>query len=247
MKAVTWIVGGVVTLVLCACGPSDKQRAEQAEKTRIECLDKFCPGDVEPKHDMATEVALKVNGQWYIGPKEYFSGRNGAVFYWPSKTPEIGLPDGKAYPERGKPFYDVAVEIFLTGRQRWPTPNVEKPWEAASWQTVIEHRQSEGLRMERIAVGPALEMIRFFHPDGKPYSYVYYVATRRGSIRGEGPAVLSCLISTPPHPQDRCTSGEFWQPDVYADFRFRAKHAEDWPAIHEEIVRVLSLAKKVQP
>lgn len=61
---------GIVCVLsgLVGCGPSEQRRAELAELKRIECLDKFCPGDIEPPHDMATEVALKLNGQWFIGP-----------------------------------------------------------------------------------------------------------------------------------------------------------------------------------
>src|SRR5687767_12961059 len=70
-RAAALVLPAALLLGLTACGPSEKQRAEQAEKTRLECLDKFCPGDVEPKRDTATEVAFKLNGQWYIGPKVY--------------------------------------------------------------------------------------------------------------------------------------------------------------------------------
>ena len=101
--------------------------------------------------------------------------------------------------------------------------------------------------MELTKLKPGLDLVRFHQPDGKPYPYAHYVATDRQRIRGDGPPVLSCQISTPPYPDDVCTTGEFWQPDVYADFRFNNKHAPDWPAIHEEIVRVLNLSRKAQP
>lgn len=234
-------------VVLTACGPSEKQLAERAEAARIDCLDKICPGngEVTPKFDYTKDALLKLNGEWYVGPKEYFSsGHNGAVFYWPSKQPGF---KGGAYPEEKQKFYEKSIEIFLTGRHRWPTPNVEKPWEGATWAKRISRMESEGYQTERTKLNPSLELVRFRFPDGKTYSTNFYVATEERRVRGGEPPVLACDVSTPPHPQDSCTAGEYWQADVYADFRFRAKHASDWPEIHQEIIRVLNLANKVQP
>ncbi len=116
--ALTLSVSRLVSAGLCVaafsgCGPSEGQKVEQAEKTRIECLDKICHGDVAPKIDSTKDALLKLNGHWYVGPKEYFASGSGAAFYWPSKTPFTGKPDGQPWPEQRKPFYDVAIEIFL--------------------------------------------------------------------------------------------------------------------------------------
>jgi hypothetical protein len=86
-------------------------RERVREQHQEHCLDNICEGDVPPNHDWLKEEVLKLNGQWFIGPKEYFSmGSNGAVFYWPSRTP--GYRGGE-YPERGQSFQDIAIEIFL--------------------------------------------------------------------------------------------------------------------------------------
>jgi hypothetical protein len=61
----------VALSTLTACGPSEQQKAELAEKHRIECFDKLCEGDVVPKHDRATDFAFKVNNQWFIAKKAY--------------------------------------------------------------------------------------------------------------------------------------------------------------------------------
>jgi hypothetical protein len=75
-------VVALALLALTACDPFAKEKAEQAEKTRIECLDKLCYGDIIPKFDSTKDSILKLNGQWYVGPKEYFSsGINGAYFF----------------------------------------------------------------------------------------------------------------------------------------------------------------------
>ena len=136
--------------------------------------------------------------------------------------------------------------MFFTGRQFWPTPNVEKPWEVGTWAKKFAPLQAEGLRMQREAISPQLEVVSFFHADGKPYDTTYYVASQQKSMRGDEAPVASCSTDLL-NPNARCSSNEFWQSNVYADFRFRAKHAPDWPAIHQEIIRVLNLAHKVPP
>jgi hypothetical protein len=237
----------VTALALAACGPNESQKQEIAEKKRIECLDMLCDGDVEPKREIAKEVVFKRNGQWYVAPKDYFAAGDGAAgFYWPGRQPLYNA--GRSPEIQGKKFYDVAVEIFLTGRQRWPEPQVEKPWERVEgmppyWREL----QSRGMTIKRNPVAPNLERVEFTKADGTRDRTVYYVATEQKRLRGNGPPILSCDVSMPPHPHDRCFGGGYWQNDVLADFRFRATHAADWPAIHQEIVRVLNLAKKAQP
>ena len=235
----------VCLTVLTACGPTDKQQKELAEKLRLECLDKICEGDVEPKRDMTAEVALKLNGQWYVGPKYYFStGMNGVAFYWPSRTSREDVPQS----ERRVP-YENTVEIFLTGRQRWPDPNVAKPWDGKGWEGRFEELQKQGLSIERQQLRPDLERVRLFDAQGKQYRHEYFLATQQRKIRGDGIPGIACDLYPDPKPNalPRCNGGMFWQEDVYADFRLHAKHATDWPVIHQEIVRVLNLAKNVQP
>ena len=247
INTITWIVGGLVPFALVACGPSAKQRAEDAEKTRIECSDKICQGDVEPKRNVTREVVLKLNGQWYIGPKKYFASGHGAAFYWPGKTAAYAPGD---FPPgvKGRDFYDVAIEIFLTGRQRWPQPSAATPWDGSGWEGRFDELQKQGWHIERQRIQPDLERVRFFDVQGKQYRHEYFLATQQRKIRGNGAPGVACDQPDPrPNALPRCTGGMFWQEDVYADFRFHAKHAGDWPAIHQEIVRVINLARKAQP
>ncbi len=234
-------------VALTACGPNESQKQKLAEKKRIECLDQFCEGDIEPKRDVATETALKLHGQWYIAPKRYYStGKNGGGFYWPSRHPMF--EDGD-YPEGGQDFPEKAIEIFLTGRQRWGDPNALTPWEGAGWEGRFAELQQQGLRIERQQLRPELERIRFFDSQGLKYRHEYFLATLQRRVRGNGPPGIACDSQTDTNPKARpgCSGGMYWQEDVYADFRFHAQHAADWPAIHQEVVRVLSLAKKVNP
>jgi hypothetical protein len=239
--------------LLTACEPSKEKRAQLAEEKRVECLDKICEGDVIPKRDFAKDALLKLNGKWYLGPKEYFSsGINGASFNWWEHKPissSAPLPAEMQVLNVAGKGDDVSIVVFLTGRARWPDPTVEKPWERNTSESYFEEFLKKGYRIERQVIRPELEIVRFYDTSGKPYHHVFYVATQRTRIRGSGPPILGCDPLPSPNLSGRatCTAGEYWQPDVNADFRFSANHAQDWPAIHEEIVRVLNLAQKLNP
>lgn len=230
-------------VVLTACDPFAKEKAEQAEKTRIDCLDKICYGDVAPKFDHMNEAPLKLNGQWYVGPKEYFTSSGARGFEWWEHKPISAAmkrpPEMQALAVDGK-GYDFSIEIFLTGRQSWPTPNVEKPWEARGWEAQFEKLQKDGLMITRQQVRADLEVVSFVSADGKPHDAAFYIATKQKNIRGADLPGISCSSSS-----KTCGTGDFWQEDVYARLRFHIKHAQDWPAIHQEVIRVLNLAKKV--
>lgn len=234
-------------IALVACGPSEKERAVIAEQRRIDCLDKFCQGDLEPKRNMATEVALKLNGEWYVGPKEYFStGKNGGGFYWPSKHPMFR---GGNYPEGMQEFPSKAIEIFLTGRQRWALPQTITPWNGRGWEGRFDELQKQGLHILRKQLTPELERVSFIDTQGKQYRHEYFLLTQQRNTRGDGLPGVACDLhaGATPNSYHTCTGADFWQEDVFADFRFHVQHAEDWPAIHAEVLRVINLLKKVQP
>jgi hypothetical protein len=230
MKLLARTVAVATCLTLMACSPSEQKRAELAEKRRIECLDTFCEGDVEPLRDKVREVALKINGQWYVGPRAYFSGGAGAVFYWPSKTPEIGRPDGQPYPEKGKPFYDVAIEVFLS-RPRTPDIN-------STYQELLTE-QARGRVLEKRQVRDGLEAwkTRFGNVEE-----TWFIATGLRLPTGE-PPVVACRGNDPA--QHTCTGGFLWTPEVAANVRFRATHGPDWPDIYLEIHRVLQQLRRI--
>ena len=242
MRGLTlWIAVLASAFLLAGCDREEKRRQWEAQRVK-ECLDKFCEGDIEPTRNMATEVALKLYGQWYIGPKVYFStGKNGGGFYWPSRHPMFA---GGVYLESGQDFPDKAIDVFLTGRQRWPDPKAPTPWAGRVWEGRFEKLREQGLRMERTTWSPSLEIVRFYHPDGKQYRRAYYIATQQRRLRGDGPPIASCDSGT--HPDYGCTGGTFMSDDIFADFRFNARHAQDWPEIYQEITRVLQQLRKAQ-
>ena len=114
------LAGLVAAVLLSSCGPSGRETSLSAAEA---CRYKLCEGDVPPTVDYDTQVVLKLNGKWFVGPKEYFSmGNNGAIFYWPSKTPMTGSGPGIPIPERGHPFSEVGIEILLRSYSIPPEP-----------------------------------------------------------------------------------------------------------------------------
>ena len=227
-KCIRYISLWLCTVLLIACGPNTKERAALSEKSRIECLDKFCIGDVDPRNDYTDEL-LKFNGRWYVGPKTYFSsGRNGAAFYWPSKTPAFA---GGDYPEKGQDFYDIAIEIHLGTK---PTTPIARN----TYQLLLQEEQ-QGRVTEKRNLRAGLDAWR---TQGGASQETWFIATDLKDPSGD-PPVISCRKTNTNH--SRCTGGFTWQPEIAATMRFRADHSSDWPEIYNEISRVLNLLKKV--
>nr|WP_315464100.1 hypothetical protein [uncultured Rhodoferax sp.] len=229
------------SLGLGACGPNEQQKAERAERKRVECLDKICQGDVEPPRDYTKDALLKLNGHWFVGPMYYYSsGINAASFSWPSKKSREDVPQ-----EERDGSSDVV--IFLTGRGRWSDPKAPTPW-LSKGEGRFEELQKEGFRMERQQLRPDLERVRFFDAQGKSYRREFFIATNEKKPLGAQAPSINC---DPPdvkgtiHAMAGCSGGFFWQPDIYVDFRLHAKHSSDWPEIYKEIIRILALLKKV--
>ena len=222
----------MLVLGTSACDPFKENRAIQAEQTRIACLDKPCYGDDVPKvYDLNNEV-LKLNGQWYVAPKKYVKDLAGVAFYWPSKTPVTGLPDGKLYPEKGQDYYDVAIEIFLTTK---PTTYVGK----SMYQALLDEER-QGNLIEKRNLTPGLDAWRIKSLGSEE---TWFIATHLTDPSGDPPTISCRSVGTD---NSRCSGGFIWiKPDVGASLRFRATHGPDWPEIYLETVRVLALIKKV--
>ena len=222
-------------LTLTACGPSETRKAELAEERRVECLDKFCEGDLPLQVDVQALRAFKVNGRWFTVPKEYGGGHDPSLaFYWPSKTPKTGRADRASYPEQGKSYYDVAIEIFLRS-------NHSKPIGPSRYQALLA-AQADGRVIERTKPRAGLEVWRVRDEIGGLPPAVWYVAAALRDSAGE-PPVIGCDDENPKF--DRCTMAFWWQPGVAVDIRFRGRYGTDWPEIYQEVMRVLELVKGV--
>lgn len=220
--------------MLIACGPSETDRAGMVEQRRIECLDKFCEGDVEPKRDMATEAALKLNGQWYVGPKEYFSSLGRAEFEWWEHKPVSASmkrpPEMQALASAGK-GYDYSIEIFLN------RPKGTPPYQSL-FQTLLD-LEAKRLVLEKASPRPGLQVWRTQEQGRLPETW--YVATDLRLPTNEPPVVV-CRGDEPT--KNRCSGGFLWTPQIAAGVRFRATHAPDWPEIYLEIHRILLQLRK---
>jgi hypothetical protein len=227
---------GLLALACSGCEPSKEQRAEWQRQRIVECENRFCDGDKEPQHDYLKSQSLKFNGNWYLGPKEYYSsGTNGAAFYWPSKTPSA---TSTPFPERSLVVSGhgekVTIHIFLRGKAQWPIPNAVKPWEFRR-KSSLEEARDAGDPVEQTTLRPGLERyVVHRRTSTGTNDFSVYVATARNRLMGDGHPTLFCR-------GDTCTSGDFPQPDIYADYRFNEANAKDWPEIHAEIGRVLGL------
>jgi hypothetical protein len=221
---------------LVGCGPSEKKKLELAEIKRVECLDKFCPGDVEPPHDYQREEALKLNGTWYVGPKEYFSAaENGGGFYWPSRHP---MYKGGDYSDYGKPFYEVAIEIFLRSSNIPPPPT--------GYQFILLAESNDWI-LNRRQLRSGLEAIQMKHVLGPTNHYIdhvtYYVATNLKGLDGL-PPVATCSHDDA---KNGGGTGFMWLPGVWLGTRMNQKHCIDWPEIYLETMRVINQLKRVNP
>jgi hypothetical protein len=231
MPAICLTVALLVLGLLTACEPSKERKAQWAEEKRVACLDKFCEGDIEPPRDLIKEAALKLNGQWYFGPKEYFSsGKNGGGFYWPSRLPMFTAGDTSSI--KGIDFSDIAIEIFFRSNN---IPARKRSDEVmAQWQ-------AQGRIYDRKTIRKGLDSMRVRNEDGTEPRGTIYVATELKGLDGL-PPMAGCYHS---HPNDGGSAGFMWQDGIFAGIRMNQKHCADWPEIYQEIARVLTLLKKV--
>ncbi len=227
----------IAAAALLACSPSEQQKAQRAEERRIACLDKRCEGDVVPPRDYLKEEALKLNGQWFIGPSEYFStGINGASFEWwdhrPLRPSEPRPAGAQAIAVAGN-GYDIAIEVFMRAH--------DGVMHGPSQYQYLQAAQDQGRLLERSQLRPGLELWRVRDDTSGLPTTAWYVASNLRDGDGE-PPVLGCDDRDPKF--DRCSMAFTWRPGIAVRLRFRGRHGADWPEIYQEVTRVLSLLRK---
>lgn len=236
-RAAMAICGAACALLLATgCEQSAQEKAKWAEEKRIDCLNKVCEGDKPPQPNTAESTVLKLNGEWFVGPAEYFSsGINGASFMWWEHRPlsrQMSLPsDLLAMAAEGKAD-EFSIVIFLRhhdGRPRGPD-RYER----------LRQAEREGRVLSKETPRPGLEVWRVNEPK-RSLPGAWYVATGFIAADPNG-AVLWCEDENPAY--DTCTTGFTWRPGIAADMRFRGRHGSDWPEIYHETRRILNLLKK---
>jgi hypothetical protein len=184
------------------------------------------------------EGAMKINGQWYVGPKEYGVGiENQVAFYWPSKTP---ANSEKANVEAAKrPGGDesaVRIEIFLRSDNRLQPPHGYELVRLAETNGWIHNRTTLRKGLDRIEMKPVIA------PWGDRIDYAtYYVATELRGADGL-PPVATCNHK---HSSYGGGFGVAWHEGTVVGTRMNQYHCTDLPELYMEAVRILTLLKKV--
>jgi len=226
------------SLCLVACDSSEQANVE-SEKKRIECANRICDGDVLPPFEK-DETVLKLNHQWFIGPRKYFSAMaNTASFEWWGHRPlDPAMPrprDAQAAAIDGK-GYDFAVSVFLVTHSL-PAPVHD--------YRLIEMAQENGWILSREVKRPGLEVVHMSHVKGPDGQFIdqgaYFIATDLEGPDGT-PPVAVCYQDWP---EGNAKAALSWQPGIWGALRMSQKNCEDWPEIYLEIARVLKLLKKV--
>lgn len=219
----------LIAMPLVGCGPSEQRKTELIESRRIDCLNKICEGDVVPKTSPGY-VAIKVGGRYFSVPKAYQSDFTGLDFYWPSKTPLTGLPDGGHYPEKGQPFYAVAIQLFLVGE---PAP--------VELSDLVAMAEKQGRPVTLLSQSADLDVISVQLRDSTAEMSTIYIAKHMAYPSGK-PAAMGCRNAKS---DDRCSAYFTWDQGMHIRVRFNQRHARDWPQIYAEITRVLALVKPI--
>lgn len=233
------LLGASLAVAWWAVKPSEQQRAQEREQERLRCLDAHCPGDPPlPDYDHTKYSIQKLNGKLFLGPKEYFNGMGIAAFQWwrhkPLTTNDVLPPEVLALLKDGKGD-DISIVIFLHRRVE-VSPKVSQD----RGLPYFERAKAEGRVVNKEVVRPGLETWRIKEEiDLDPG--VWYVAAQYVKQTPEA-AVLWCSETK----LEFCTTGELLMPGISWDARFSSRHAQDWPEIHQEIVRVLSLLREIQ-
>jgi hypothetical protein len=232
--------GAGLVFIAClavSCSRSDRPEIAVSGDKKDECRYKICEGDKLPSHDSAKEALLKLDDRWFIGPKSYYSAAmNGAVFYWPSRRPvraeDPGNP-GSWSPPQG----EDTIEVFLRSRAIPAGP---------LGYALVELAEKNHWVAQRRTLRPGLDQVQMKHERGPNGHYLdnvtYYVAT---DLKGPDglPPVATCN-----HDDARNSGGTgfLWRDGVWAGSRMNQRLCADWPEIHQETMRVLSLLKESQ-
>ncbi len=218
-------------------GCDGKSSTKKAETASMDCMDKSCPGDTLPARNQATESAFKLKGEWYVGPKEYFSNGipRGGFEWWDHKPIDSSQKrphEMQMLAEAGK-GYQFSIEVFF----RSSNPPIS---DRSLYEQLINDER-DGRVLEKVHIRPGLELWRTQRREGET-GRQFYISRASAGLDGF-PAVAACDESGL---LPRCTTGFLWRPGIWIDLRFHSQHANDWPEIHAEVLRVIQLLRRVK-
>jgi len=194
----------------------------------ILCRDKPCKCD-NPPIPKKGERSIKLNGEWYFAPNEYSMGFTNFTFFWPSKTPALGGANGEYFPEKGLPYNDHAVEIFLF------TKNYKN--EKLDMYINLLEEEKSGKLIKKIKMRPELEAWDVFARDGGGEKW--FIARNMNGADGYPPTVVCDFMG-----KRSCIGGWLWTEEVAVLIRFNGIHGPDWPEIYQEIEKLLKKITK---
>lgn len=216
----------VVPMLVTACEPSEESRRQK----QIQHEDSIVPGESLPKYDYKRYSITKMNGRFFLIPREY-GGDGALIFYWPSKTPMAGRLDGKPFPEQGLGFYDIAIEVFLRADRN----------ALAGSESIFEQAERSGWIQDRKVLRKGLEVVTLNEKAGViTREKSLYLATEMKWPDGRIP-VVECSDSL------RTGGGWMpWRPGVFLTIRFKEDKCQDWPEIYAEILSVMSQVREIK-
>jgi len=206
---------------------ASKNRANDS----LKCQYDPCPDDNPPIPEEG-ERAVKLNDQWYLVPHIYSMGYSNFSFFWPSKTPALAGANGEEFPEKGKPYHNHAVEIFLLREARYPG-------DYTSFYQGLLAVEKSGENIEKIKIKPNLEVWNVFSRDGKGYERWFVASGLNGDDDNHSSAVRCYRFRTM-----ECTGGWIWKENISIFIHFNGIHGPDWPEIYMEIQNLLNKIKK---
>ncbi len=168
---------------------------------------------------------MKIGGRYFSVPRNYQHGTTGLVFYWPSKYPTTSLADSESFPEKGRPFSEIAIDISFRNALLSVELSDMMATAVSEGRSITHKSQSRDLEVVTIQLRA--------HPVQQ--STIYFA--KNTSFPSGKPAALGCSLP------DRCGAYFSWQENLSVDVQFDRRHAQDWPQIYAEITRVLSLVK----
>ena len=215
----------LLAILVIGCKPSAEELAQADARKKEYCLNHPCEGDINPKRD-PTESAFKANGRWFVGPTEYLGGWQRGGFYWPSRTPLFTAK--KDFPEwdeiQAGRFANVGIEVFVGSYP--PGPEM--------YPEVLDEAEKKYGIASRDMLRPGFErVIQVRDPGGHTHNYIAHNTKTPAGV----PALLNC------DPREFCSMRFAWN-GLTVDTRFNHRHAQDWPEIFAEILRVLTLLRE---
>jgi hypothetical protein len=231
------IVG--LALLATSCEPNS-QGPSSGIRTGVSapCPDSFCSGEALPPHDHLKQYPIKISGQWYLAPRNYFGGTARAGFTWyagKSYSATDTIPTGPESASHATTASAHSVEIFLSA----PRTGVK-----SVGSETIEWAERNGGVLKVTSLGPGLlryEMNAIAGPDGDRLDrFRYYVATKLQGPDGR-PPVAKCE-------SDYRGGGSFgiaWRDDIFVGVRMGQSHCAAFPEIYLEVIRILGLIQKV--